>query len=253
MTPSTEAVVAACDASYTVSGYRSFEFATFEVAAGEARVLVAAEHAPVRDMLLACAGLVRPTAGSLKVCGRELARSQGATARGMRGRCGAGLPRGAAGLGVFERVAAAPLELTVEETVAREARLRARRSAKDDTLSFLAELGLATCAEQRVESLEPDARARFSLALALAGAPQVAAVDLADPFLAGLSLAGARACIDAAVRYAAARGVAVVLGTTEPQAAAGAAGVVPLDIPSAEALCALKTADERLSVEVMAR
>lgn len=223
MTPSAEAVVAACDASYSVAGYRSFEFATFEVAAGEVRVLVAAAHAPVRDMLLACAGLVRPTAGSLRVCGRELARPS------RLGR-GAVLPRGSAGVGVFERVADPPLGLTVEEAVAHEVRLRMRRGTEDDVLTFLAGLRLATCAQQRVESLDPDARARFSLALALAGSPRVAVVDLSDSFLAGLSLAGARSCVDAAVRIAAARGIAVLLGTTEPRVSAGGVAAVPLDI-----------------------
>lgn len=273
-------------------------------------MLLSTEHAPARDVLLAVTGLVKPTSGSLVVCGVELAG--GAPASGLaalrralapRGR----LPRAQVGLGVFERVAEVSGAWTVEEAVAREARLRAHRggaarvrdavgtngsscagdaadlaagvaagvaehaaafspecepaadaagkrdagqspfgagSRASDALPFLAALGLATASEQEIGRLSPAQRARFSAALALAGAPRVAVVDLTDPFVTGLSAADASMLVEDVCSVAVRMGTAVLVATNEPACACAAeafgCSACALDIPAAEALDAMR-------------
>lgn len=93
-------------------------------------MLLSTDHAPARDVLLAVTGLVKPTSGSLVVCGVELAGGAPASGLAALRRAFAPrerLPRARVGLGVFERVAEVSGAWTVEEAVAREARLRAHR------------------------------------------------------------------------------------------------------------------------------
>lgn len=269
-------------------------------------MLLSTDHAPARDVLLAVAGLVRPTSGSLVVCGVELAGGAPASGLAALRRAFAPrerLPRAQVGLGVFERVAEVSGAWTVEEAVAREARLRAHRggaarvrdaagtngssragyaadlaagvaehaaafspecepaadaagkrdakqspfgagSRASDVLPFLAALGLATASEQEIDRLSPAQRARLSAALALAGAPRVAVIDLTDPFVTGLSAADASMLVED-VRSAAVRmGMAVLVATSEPACACAAeafgCSACALDIPAAEALDAMR-------------
>ena len=122
--------IVAHDVSYRSGAYRSFEFSSFEVSPGEVCMLLSTDHAPARDVLLAVTGLVKPTSGSLVVCGVELAGGAPASGLAALRRAFASrerLPRAQVGLGVFERVAEVSGAWTVEEAVAREARLRAHR------------------------------------------------------------------------------------------------------------------------------
>lgn len=269
-------------------------------------MLLSTEHTPARDVLLAVTGLVKPTSGSLVVCGVELAGGAPASGLAALRRAFAPrerLPRAQVGLGVFERVAEVSGAWTVEEAVAREARLRAHRggaarvrdaagtngssragyaadfaagvaehtaafspecepvadatgkrdakqspfgagSRASDVLPFLAALGLATASEQEIDRLNPAQRARFSAALALVGAPRVAAIDLTDPFVTGLSAADASMLVEDARSVAARMGTAVLVATSEPACACAAeafgCSACALDIPAAEALDAMR-------------
>ena len=273
-------------------------------------MLLSTDHAPARDVLLAVTGLVKPTSGSLVVCGVELAGGAPASGLAALRRAFASrerLPRAQVGLGVFERVAEVSGAWTVEEAVAREARLRAHRgdsasmrgaadangssracdaadlaagvaegaaehaaafspecepaadaagkhdakqspfgagSRASDVLPFLAALGLATSSEQEIDRLNPAQRARFSAALALAGAPRVAVIDLTDPFVTGLSAADASMLVEDARSVAARMGTAVLVATSEPACACAAeafgCSACALDIPAAEALDAMR-------------
>lgn len=298
--------IVAHDVSYRNGAYRSFEFSSFEVSPGEVCVLLSTEHAPARDVLLAVIGLVKPTSGSLVVCGVELAGGAPASGLAALRRAFAPrerLPRAQVGLGVFERVAEVSGAWTVEEAVAREARLRAHRggaarvrdaagtngssragyaadfaagvaehtaafspecelaadaagkrdakqspfgagSRASDVLPFLAALGLATASEQEIDRLSPAQRARLSAALALAGAPRVAVIDLTDPFVTGLSAADASMLVEDVCSVAARMGTAVLVATSEPACAcaveAFGCSACALDIPAAEALDAMR-------------
>ena len=270
-------------------------------------MLLSTDHAPARDVLLAVTGLVKPTSGSLVVCGVEFAGGAPASGLAALRRAFASrerLPRAQVGLGVFERVAEVSGAWTVEEAVAREARLRAHRggaarvrdaagtngssrtgyaadlaaegaaehaaafspecepaadaagkhdakqspfgagSRASDVLPFLAALGLATASEQEIDRLNPAQRARFSAALALAGAPRVAVIDLTDPFVTGLSAADASMLVEDARSVAARMGTAVLVATSEPACACAAeafgCSACALDIPAAEALDAMR-------------
>ena len=262
-------------------------------------MLLSTEHASARDVLLAVAGLVRPTSGSLVVCGAELAGGAPASGLAALRRAFAPrerLPRAQVGLGVFERVAEVSGAWTVEEAVAREARLRAHRgdsasmrgaadangssracdaaehaaasspecepaadamgkrdakqnpfgagSRASDVLPFLAALGLATASEQEIDRLNPAQRARLSAALALAGAPRVAVIDLTDPFVTGLSVADASMLVEDVCSFAVRMGTAVLVATSEPACAcaveAFGCSTCALDIPAAEALDAMR-------------
>lgn len=269
-------------------------------------MLLSTEHAPARDVLLAVTGLVKPTSGSLVVCGVELAGGAPASGLAALRRAFAPrerLPRAQVGLGVFERVAEVSGAWTVEEAVAREARLRAHRggaarvrdaagtngssragyaadlaagvadhaavcspecepaadatgkrdakqspfgagSRASDVLPFLAALGLATASEQEINRLNPAQRARLSAALALAGAPRVAVIDLTDPFVTGLSAADASMLVEDVCSVAVRMGTAVLVATSEPACACAAeafgCSACALDIPAAEALDAMR-------------
>lgn len=280
-------------------------------------MLLSTEHAPARDVLLAVIGLVKPTSGSLVVCGVELAGGAPASGLAALRRAFAPrerLPRAQVGLGVFERVAEVSGAWTVEEAVAREARLRAHRggaarvhdaagtngssragyaadfaagvaehtaafspecelaadaagkrdakqspfgtgSRASDVLPFLATLGLATASEQEIDRLNPAQRARLSAALALAGAPRVAVIDLTDPFVTGLSAADASMLVEDVCSVAVRMGTAVLVAASDPACAcaveAFGCSTCALDIPAAEALDAMR-ASGRPSEPVLA-
>lgn len=228
-------VIVAHDATYGARGYRSFEFASFVGREGEVVALLSSDRAPARDLALACAGFVRPTAGSLSVGGIELARPSGARHRISRG---PRLPRGYAGVGVFSGLFDIDRELTVEEAVVRELRLRAERTRciAEPPLEYLAMHHLATHADQRVSQLAPLYRARVSAALACAGGVKVAAIDLGDAFVEGLSADDACAVVDGVRSVAGDRGVCVVVATQELRAALSADSRCALDIASKEGL-----------------
>lgn len=226
-------IVSARDAAYAPRGYRSFEFATFRVHAGEVAVLLSEAHAPARDAALAVAGLVRPTSGSLSVCGVELASA----ASGRR--LPWARPRVTAGAGIFSGLLDVDASLTVEEVVAREERLRRRGAAQTaprDTLGYLASFRLATYADQVVSALDPAARARLSAALACAGGVPVAALDLDDPFAAGLSARDAVAVVEDLRAFCAQSGTCAVVATCEPAVAQAASCAFALDLASGEVL-----------------
>ena len=129
MAQNEQPVVRAHDISYSKRSYRSFEFASFSVGAGEVLAVLSSSHAPARDLLLAIAGLVRPTSGTLVVAGTDLT-----AARTLPFGLGTRLSRTTAGLGVFEHVAPVQSVCTVEEAVAREMRLCNPRGGTSDAL-----------------------------------------------------------------------------------------------------------------------
>lgn len=233
-----DAVVVARDASYAPQGYRSFEFASLSACRGEVLAAVSCGQASGRDLLLAVAGLVRPTAGSLAVAGVELAAP---VSRRHRLRPSERLQRGTVGIGVVTGLLDVDERQTVEEAVRREAGLRGGAADEDAVLDLLAELGLATHVDQRLYQLEPAARLRLTLALACAGGVQVAVCDLDDPFVGGASADEARSAIGAVREFALRHGTCVIVATHEPVLALDVRAVA-LDIEAAEALAALKAA-----------
>lgn len=222
-------VARAHDISYVKHSYRSFEFVSFEARAGEVLALLGSSHGALRDVLLAVAGLVRPTAGSLEVLGQKIPCSSARLdlSRVFKSR------RMQVGLGVFERVAPVQDTPTVEELVLREMHLR---GCEGDALPLLAAMGVATQAGEQVARLEPGARARLSAALALAGDPRLAVIDLTDPFVNGLSSDGACELMEDLRSYAEEHRLAVVIATSEVRCARAASGAVPLDISAEELL-----------------
>lgn len=239
--------VTARGASYAKPGYPSFEFADFEVRAGEVTAVLASTRPAARDLLLAVAGVLRPTSGALTVCGVELT---GAVAdRGLRGRL-AGLRRplrlgrGIVGLGAVSGLAVPEDALTVEEVVARElaragAAYGADRCRLGRVLDYLGRFQLATRVDVRVGALPPLDRARLSAALAFTCKPQVACIDAGDPFCAGMSAGQDVRFVRELSPLATAFGAAVLVATNEPSAAAASDAAVALDVDAGEALKAL--------------
>ena len=221
-------IVVARDASYGAAGYRSFEFASFEVYPGDVAALVSIDTAASRDAVLACAGLVHPTSGALAVDSVELAR------RARRSLRAPSLPRGFAGVGVFTGLFDVDVALTVEQAVARECAYRG--DSATDVLDYLSAFGLATHADRMLAVLDPAARARLSAALACAGGVRLATFDLNDPFLDGASLADIREAMALLRAYCAEHGTCAVVATGEPDACDAFTRVYPLDIDAAERL-----------------
>ncbi len=233
------------DISYTKPGYRSFEFVSFEARAGQVVCVHAGNHVPVRDLLLAIAGAVRPTHGAIafpRACGNKSRSSLRA-------------PAALVGLGVFSGYCEVDAHRTVEESVRHE---RAAcgggrgRSAWDSleflasfgiathadrwgSLEFLASFGIATHADRNVDLLEPPACARLSAALSHVGEPAVSVVDFSDAFCCGLT-AGEAASLMADLRdVAAADGTCFVVGTCDPLLLRAADVPVSLDVAAGEA------------------
>lgn len=245
-----QAVEIACDeaprvridgASYVHGSYRSFEFVDVCARAGQLAVLLSGEWACSRDLLLAVAGAVRPTSGSLTVGDASFAALAGArtmrAAMAWRAFQRKLRASGAVGLGVFTWLTEVDASFTVEEAVARELSHRHRSGAQaPDSLDFLAQLGLATHADQRIDRLHPAGRSRLSAALALAPAPDVATIDLRDPFCAGLTADEERAVVRDLRGIARATGAAVLVGCAEATSSADADAAFALDIAAAEAL-----------------
>lgn len=238
-------------ASYVRGGYRSFEFADIAARSGQVTVLLSGERALARDLLLAVAGAVRPTSGSLAVGDASFAAATGAgkgtgalrVAAAWRAFQRQLCATGTVGLGVFTGLTEVAPSLTVEEAVARElGHRRSVRAEAFDSLDFLARFGLATYADQRIERLQPDARARLSAALALAPAPLVAVVGLRDPFCMGLTADEEREVVRELRAIAYSIGAAVVVSCSEASSSADADAVFTLDIAAAEALSAVDAA-----------
>lgn len=226
--PMQDPIVVARDATYAPRGYRSFEFVTFSAYPGEVTALLASEHTASRDLALACAGIVRPTEGSLAVDGVELAARAGKRPRAVR------LEPGVAGVGVFSALFETDAQLSVEEVVSREFALR---EADDrDILEYLAEFSLATQVDQNIFQLPPAARALLSCALACVGKVKVAIVDLDDAIMDGLSAEGAVRVVRTLSAFCARHGVCALVATQEAAAARAADRAVALDIASAEGL-----------------
>ena len=219
-------IVVARDASYGAAGYRSFEFASFEVCPGDVVALVSVDTAASRDAVLACAGLVHPTSGSLAVDSVELAR------RARRSLRAPSLPRGFAGVGVFTGLFDVDVALTVEQAVARECAYRG--DSATDVLDYLSAFGLATHADRTLAVLDPAARVRLSAALACAGDVRLAALDLNDSFLDGASLADIREAMALVRAYCAEHGTCAVAATGEPDACDAFTRAYPLDIDADE-------------------
>ncbi len=212
------------DASYVVSGYRSFEFVSFTVHVGEIAAAYALDRAPVRDVLLAAAGLVRLTRGSV-TWGSDDARS-------LR-RTSFSLYHAPVGMGVLSGVADLDEHLTVEEVLRHEeSACGLRRMGEEATLRHLAAFGIATHADRPIEYLEPAARARLSATLAAVGTPTVSVVDLTDAFCCGLTALDAKALIADLCSFARAHKTCFLLGTCDADVYRAADVCVALDMAS---------------------
>ena len=237
-----DVVVQACDICYRTRSYRSFEFASFTARAPRLTALAATEVPVARDTLLAVGGVVVPTDGSLTVDGVEL--TPGSRPGGSRRLGGLRLlrrtPRVRSGacMGVVTGFAEIPQLATVEETVAHECELRRVCLSADELLELLAAFELATYADLRVEQLGAPARARLTAALAMAGAPRVALVDLTDTFAQGLTAREGADLMRLLRRLCHGEQqlcrTAVIVGTTEPSIAYEADEAFALDIDMEE-------------------
>lgn len=219
--------IIAVDAGYAARNHRSFEFASLEVPAGAVCALLSEGAEPARDLALAIGGHLVPSSGSLIIDGVDITE-------------GGKLARGVCGIGIFSEFYPVDLTLTVDELVSREMRLRMGTHGALDVLEYLAGFGVATRAEQRADDVDAASRARLSAALACAGGVRVAALDLSDACLRGLSAADACEVMGTIADFAQMSGCAVAVATSDPVVAVAADMACPLDIPSAEALEGLR-------------
>ncbi len=210
------------DASCVVPGYRSFEFVSFTVYTGEVAAACALDRAPVRDALLAAAGLVRLTRGSV-VWGSDASQSSRRAPFILR--------HAPVGMGVLSGVADLDEHLTVEEVLRHEESACGLRGMDEEaTLRHLAAFGIATHADRPIEYLEPAARARLSAALAAVGTPTVSVVDLTDAFCCGLTALDAKALIEDLHAFAQAHKTCFLLGTCDADVYRAADVCVALDM-----------------------
>ena len=212
-------VVRAADLGYANGAYRSFEHVDLTVEAGSVHALAGSGHA-ARDLLLACAGLVRPSSGVLEVAGVDVRRAPRAVRRVAR-------------CGFVPGVSEPDPRSTVSEACAYEFALLGVRASDLDVLEHLGAWRLATYADERVGLLSEPVLVRLGAALAAAGAPRLAVVPEADTFG---SLEDARLLASCMRAAAAVSGTAFLYAAAEPRAALMADAVTPLTIDDAEAL-----------------
>ncbi len=213
------------DASYTKPGYRSFEFVSFEARAGQVVCVHAGNHVPVRDLLLAIAGAVRPTRGAIAF----------PQASDSKSRFSLRAPAASVGLGVFSGYCEVDAHRTVEEAVRHERAACGGGRSAWDSLEFLASFGIATHADRNVDLLEPSACARLSAALSHVGEPPVSVVDFSDAFCCGLTADEAASLMAGLRDVAAADGTCFVVGTCDPLLLRAADVPVSLDVAAGEA------------------
>lgn len=213
--------------SYARPGYRSFDHLSFTVAAGTVRALLDTGSGGARDVLLAVAGRVRPTAGALTVLGQELPR-------------GAARVRRLVGMGLFPGVNDFPSSQTVGEALSHELALRGRDLSYGEQLEHLARWQLATHVDRAVGSLEPYERARLGAACAAVGEVPLAVV----PAIEGAVPPAQEVAFVRLMRANAARtGTAFLTATASPRAARAADALTPATIEAEELLAADEDAE----------
>ena len=133
---------------------------SFEVAAGEAVLLVGRNGAGKTTLLRIATGFLDPDAGEVTVDGLAMARER---------------RRAQARLGYLPEHAPAPGELTVREHLALRARLK--RVAAEGVARAVALAGLGDTLRQRIATLSKGFRQRVGLADALLGDPPLVILD----------------------------------------------------------------------------
>jgi putative ABC transport system ATP-binding protein len=167
-----------------------------------------------KSTLLHCAaGLDRPTSGSVRLDGLELA--------GLRERALARLRRQQIGF-VFQSFNLLP-ELSAAENVALPLRLAGRRPARGSVARALDEVGLAGRHRARPGQLSGGQQQRVAIARALVTQPGVVFADEPTGALDSATAAGILGLLSAVVRG---RGTTIVMVTHDPVAAATADRVV---------------------------
>ncbi|GAA2769271.1 ATP-binding cassette domain-containing protein [Streptomyces indiaensis] len=109
--------------------------------------------------------------------------------------------------------------LTVYRTVARAARATGRRSRRAAAMDALCQVGLEEAAGRSVDGLSAERRKRVAVAATLVAGPRILFID--EP-TDSLDPAGARRVMDVLRALVERAGRTVVMGTSDPQAAARA-------------------------------
>lgn len=217
-----EPVVLAEDIGYARGAYRSYEHLSLCVERGRLHALVDAGDGGARDALLSCAGLARPTAGSLTVCGVDAVR------HGPR-------LRPLVGLGLFAGVNDFEPGQTAGEALAHELSLHRAPADEDAVLAGLADWLLATMVDAPVGSLAAADRARLGIACAAAGSPAVMVIPDIETGAAPAEAARTAALLSGYARRA---GAAVLLATSSPAIARMADAWTPAGMAAAELMAA---------------
>lgn len=131
---------------------------------GSVCAIVAENNQGKTELLLSLVGRMKPTAGTLEVAGYSLPRRR-AKVRRM------------SGMGFFDRVNEVQPVLSVKNVVAAELNLYSLRSGRRATEAFMSEWGLASIAQEKVESLDRFAYVRLGIALGMVGDPLILVVD----------------------------------------------------------------------------
>jgi ABC-2 type transport system ATP-binding protein len=163
-----------------------------EVAPGELFGLLGPNGAGKSTLVKSSVGLVRPTAGSVEVCG---AAAGSAAAR--------------AALGYLAELFRFPGWMTADELLSLHQRLAGSQGGPRERAELLELVGLPDSAHRRVETMSKGMQQRLGIAQALVGSPRLLLLD--EPTSA-LDPAGRRVVREALVELRR-RGVAVLLNT----------------------------------------
>jgi ABC-2 type transport system ATP-binding protein len=215
---------------------RAVSDVSFEVAAGEAVLLVGRNGAGKTTLLRVATGFLDPDAGEVVIDGIAMARERG---------------RAQARLGYLPEHAPAPGELTVREHLQLRARQKRVAAAGLDRAIELA--GLGDTVGQRIATLSKGFRQRVGLADALLGDPPLVILDEPTSGMDPIQVQQLRAHLVAAARDRAVLVSSHAVADLEPLASRVAvlrAGeLIAIDTPGA--LCT-RTGTDRLEAAVVA-
>lgn len=202
-----------CRLSGVAIGYGTTPVLTgvdLDVGTGESIALVGPSGSGKSSLLLAIAGLLKPTAGLIEVCGVTVSRADREVVAAMRRRH----------LGIVFQFGELIPELSLVENVALPLRLAGtgRRSANAEATGLLASLGVANdVARRRPEEVSGGQAQRAAVARAVVHRPSLV---LADEPTGALAQADAGTVFDLLMAVTRDRGAALVLATHDPGLAA---------------------------------
>ena len=196
----TPAAVEVADLRHEVAGRTILDIPAWSLPAGEHTLVLGPSGSGKTTLLHLLAGLTRPSAGTIRVAGQDLADLRGTALDRFRGRT----------LGIVFQTLHLVKALSVLDNLRLAAFLAGTATADSELLALLESLGLAGKTRAQPETLSQGEAQRVAIARALVARP---ALVLADEPTSALDDRNGAAVADLLVGECAGRGASLVIAT----------------------------------------